>query len=169
MSYFRENRGVGQEGNAPKSGNFGSGRFTPKKPIRSFRDLEVYQKSLECSVLVSSDVVPRAENLGYKHTEKMLDCALSVPLLVAEAHSLRFADFALALGYLEKAMSSCNKQIVYLDHVKGLYGTKVNPDLIEDIAGRYILVRLKMFRLERSWRKFMDGDKPDEPIGVDKK
>jgi len=133
--------------------------FTPKKPIRSFRDLEVYQKTLECSVLVSIDVAPRAENLGFKQLDKMLECTFSIPLLIAEAHSLRFADFALALGYIEKAMSSCNKAVVYLDQVKSLYGTKANPDLLEDIASRYIGVRIKMFRLEQSWKKFMDKGK----------
>lgn len=131
-------------------------RFTPRKPIKSFRDLEVYQKTLECSVFISADVAPVAGKLGFKHVEGLVQCALSVPLFIAEAHSLRFADFALALGYLEKAMAASNKAVVYLDQIKGLYGAKANPDLLEDVAGRYITVRLKMFRLERSWRKFMD-------------
>lgn len=136
-------------------------RFTPKRPIKSFRDLEVYQKALECSVFVSADVAPNAEKLGFKHADALLQCALSIPLSIAEAHSLRFADFALALGYLEKAMAASNKAVVYLDQIKGLYGTKANPDLLEDIAGRYISARLKMFRLERSWRQFMDKAKED--------
>src|SRR3989344_2947753 len=38
-------------------GKFGSGTFTPKKPVRSFRDLEVYQKTLECSVLIDKDIL----------------------------------------------------------------------------------------------------------------
>ena len=140
-------------------------RFTPRKPIKSFRDLEVYQKMLECSVFISADVAPTAEKLGFKHTEGLIQCALSIPLLIAEAHSLRFADFALALGYLEKAMAASNKAVVYLDQIKGLYGTKANPDLLEDIAGRYIATRLKMFRLERSWRKFMDKAVEDRAGG----
>jgi len=39
----------------------------------------------------------------YPYAERMTDCAMAVPLLVAEAHSLRFADFALGVGYLEKS------------------------------------------------------------------
>jgi len=130
--------------------------FRPKKPVRSFRDLEVYQKTLECSVLVSADVAPKAEKLGFTRADALALCALSVPLLVAEAHSLRFADFPLALGYLEKAMAGCNKAVVYLDQLKGLYGGKANPDLLDDIAGRYLTARLKMFRLERSWQQYRD-------------
>jgi len=131
-------------------------RFTPKKPIKSFRDLEVYQKTLECSVLISKDIAPQADKCNYAHTKQMVECALSVPLWVAEAHSLRFADFALALGYLEKAMSGCNKAVVYLDQLRGMYGEKVSGDVCADLAQRYVIVRIRMFRLEKAWRAYMD-------------
>lgn len=138
--------------------------FTPKKPVRSFRDLEVYQKPLECAVLISKDIMPHLARQKYIFAERMLDCAMSVPLLVAESHSLRFADFALGVGYLEKAMASCNKMIVYLEHTKGLFGTKFDMGLIEDIILRYANARIKMFRLEKSWKKFRTeyGDDKDK-------
>ena len=128
--------------------------FTPRKPVRTFRDLEIYQKTIECAVLISKDVMPKLTKLKYSYAERLCDCALAVPLLVAESHSLRFADFALGVGYLEKAMSASNKMIVYLEHTKGLYGSKVDAGLIEDLVGRYAEARVKMFRLEKSWKKF---------------
>src|SRR3989344_2062999 len=128
--------------------------FTPKKPVRTFRDLDVYQKPLECAVLISKDIAPQLAKNKYPYIERLTDCALSVPLLVAEAHSLRFADFALGVGYLEKAMASANKMVVYLEHAKGLYGSKFDTGLVDDIIGRYVLVRTKMFHLEKSWKKF---------------
>ena len=39
--------------------------FTPKKPVRSFRDLEVYQKTLECSVLIDKDILSALEKSKY--------------------------------------------------------------------------------------------------------
>ncbi len=128
--------------------------FTPRKPVKTFRDLEVYQKMIECSVLVSKDISPALVKLKYPYAERLAECAIVVPLLVAEAHSLRFANFALGVGYLEKAMAGTNKMVVYLEHVKGLYGAKLDTDLIDDIIGRYALVRIKMFHLEKSWKKF---------------
>ena len=143
--------------------------FTPKKPVRSFRDLEVYQKTIECAVLMSKDVIPHLVRQKYLYAERLMDSAMSVPLLVAESHSLRFADFALGVGYLEKAMAGCNKMIVYLEHIKGLYGSKfdrlatgvagtksksLEPDFLDDLIGRYAESRTKMFRLEKSWKKF---------------
>src|SRR3989344_3071959 len=128
--------------------------FTPKKPVKTFRDLDVYQKPLECAVLISKDIAPQLVKNKYPYAERMTDCAMAVPLLVAEAHSLRFAGFALGVGYLEKAMSSANKMVVYLEHAKGLYGAKLDAGLVDDIIGRYVLSRTKMFHLEKSWKKF---------------
>lgn len=145
-------------------GKFGSGAFTPKKPVKTFRDLDVYQKSIECSVLITKNILPALVKLKYSYAERLSDCALFVPLCVAESHSLRFADFALGVGYLEKAMSAVNKMIVYLEHVTGFYGSKVDQSLIADIVGRYAEVRTKMFHLEKSWKRFRDqyGDEKDK-------
>ena len=148
-------------------GKFGSGTFTPKKPVRSFRDLEVYQKPMECAVLISKDIMPHLVRHKYSFAERLLDCAMSVPLLVAESHSLRFADFALGVGYLEKAMAGSNKMIVYLEHIKGLYGSKFDMGLLDDIILRYSTSRIKMFRLEKSWKKFRTEYK-DEETGEEK-
>lgn len=128
--------------------------FTPRKPVKTFRDLDVYQKPLECAVLVAKEIVPQLVKHKYPFAERTMECSLAVPLLVAEAHSLRFADFALGVGFLEKAMASCNKMVVYLEHAKGQYGSKFDTGLIDDLIGRYIDARTKMFHLEKSWKRF---------------
>lgn len=135
--------------------------FVPKKPVRTFRDLEIYQKTIECAVLITKDVMPQLARHKYPYAERLGECALSVPLLAAESHSLRFADFPLAVGFLEKAMSASNKAVVYLEHAKGLYGSKFDMGLIDDIIGRNADARIKMFRLEKSWKRFRSeyGDK----------
>ena len=144
--------------NNSKRGYYNAGKFIPKKPVRSFRDLEVYQKTMECSVLINKDILPTLVNLKDENYANLSKNAMSIPLYIAEAHSLRFADFKLALGYVEKALAECNRMSVYLDHIKGLYGTRINNDLIEDLIGKYSFVRQKIFRLEQSWKKFMKQD-----------
>ena len=151
-------------------------QFIPKKPVRSFRDLEVYQKTLECGVLICKDLQPKLAKLKYNFLENMINCCLSIPLYVAESHSLRFSDFKLAVATLEKAMMSCNKMIVYLEQIIGIYcsaadvagpsGSKkrkasmaLDRDLIEDLMRRYMDVRGKMFRLEKSWKKYREEDR----------
>jgi len=128
--------------------------FAPKKPVRSFRDLDVYQKTLECAVLIAKDMKRQLLKLGYDFMENMINCSMFVPLYIGEAHSTRFADFNGGVSLLEKAMAGCNKMVVYLEQIKGVYGSKVNGELIDDIIGRYMINRTKMFHLEKSWVRF---------------
>lgn len=150
------------------SGNLGKTpykkSFTPRSPVKTFRDLDVYQGPIQCAVLVSKDIVPSLVKLKYVYGERLNECALAIPLLVAESHSLRFADFALGVGYLEKAMSTANKMVVYLEHAKGIYGSQLDQNLIDDIIGRYVSCRIKMFHLEKSWKRFRTqyGDDKEE-------
>ena len=99
--------------------------FQPKKPVHSFRDLEVYQKPMECSVLIVKDLKPGLVKLKYPFLENMNNCAMSIPLFVGDAHSIRSNNFTEGVNTLEKAMAGCNKMIIYLEQVKGLYGSKV--------------------------------------------
>ena len=128
--------------------------FTPRKPVHSFRDLDIYQKTLECSVLVVKNLVPTLKKLKYQFEENMVNCAMSIPLFISEAHSLRFASFEGGVILLEKSMSGCNKMIVYLEQMKGVYGSKVDVDLIDDLINRYADSRTKSFHLEKSWKRF---------------
>ena len=138
--------------------SFGAKPFTPRKPVRSFRDLEIYQRTLECSVLIVKDLVPILNKLKYKFEENMVNCAMSVPLFISEAHSLRFASFEGGVMLLEKSMAGCNKMIVYLEQMKGVYGAKIDVDLVDDLIARYAESRIKSFHLEKSWKRFKLGE-----------
>jgi len=132
--------------------------FRPKRPVRSFRDLEVYQKPMECAVIIAKDLQPVLAKQKFPFLENMINCGMSIPLFIAESHSLRFSDFSLAVATLEKAMLSCNKMIVYLEQAIGIYGSKVPVDLAEDLMRRYVETRGKMFRLEKSWQRFKQAN-----------
>lgn len=159
MLYQKNNYGKfvggGTSPSAQRYGKFGTGT---RKPVRSFRDLDIYQKTLECSVLVVKDLVPELEKLGYSFRENMVNCAMSVPLFIGEAHSMRFASFEGGVMLLEKSMAGCNKMIIYLEQMKGVYGSKLDVSLIDDLVGRYADSRIKSFHLEKSWKKFKQGE-----------
>jgi hypothetical protein len=150
MNYIQKNN-YGKGKWTQRTGNFGTGT---RKPVRSFRDLDIYQKTLECSVLVCKDLAPTLKELGYSFQENMVNCAMSVPLFIGEAHSLRFASFQGGVALLEKSMACCNKMIVYLEQMKGVYGSKIDVSLVDDLIIRYADSRTKSFHLEKSWKKF---------------
>ena len=134
-------------------------RFVPKKPVRSFRDLEVYQKTLECSVIIAKNIKPKLMRLKYEFADNMTQCSMFIPLHISEAHSIRFGDHKAGFILLEKAMASCNKMIVYLEQSKGIYGSKLDAALIDELVGRYANVRTSIFRLEKSWQKWTEPKK----------
>lgn len=167
--------------------------FIPKKPVKSFLDLEVYQKSLECAVFVAKYIVrPSAErpvadvelvfgNRGQRDAEpvghasnggqlrerdgetakdlifhNMLPCALGLPHLIAEAHSVRFGSQKDCLILLERAMLRCNKMVVYLEETRDICDTGLPWEKFNELIKKYMYVRQKILNLQRSWKKYMD-------------
>jgi len=46
------------------------------------------------------------------------------------------------------------QMIIYLEQARGIYGSKLDFDLIEDLIKKYAETRTKIFRLEKAWQKF---------------
>lgn len=134
-------------------------KFTPKKPVNHFTDLEIYQKTLEASVIIIKNLRPKLIKARYVFLENLVNGAMSLPLWISEAHSIRFGNHVVTIGLLEKVMSGCNKMVVYLEQVKGIYGSRVDGDLIDDLVRRYQDARTKVFRLEKSWQKWHEPKK----------
>jgi len=74
----------------PQYAKNSSAKYSPKRTVRSFRDLEVYQTMMECSIIVAAEVLPILKKDKYPLVEGMQNCSLAIPLLIAEAHSQRF-------------------------------------------------------------------------------
>lgn len=129
-------------------------QYKSKAPVRTFRDLEVYQKTMEASVVIFKNLRPKLNMLKYIFTEHLTQCSMTIPLYLSEAHSLRFGDHKKAILLLENAMAGCNKMVVYLEQVVGIYGSKIDTDLAEDMIKKYADTRTKIFRLEKSWQKW---------------
>jgi hypothetical protein len=152
--------------------------FTPKKPVKSFMDLEVYQKLLENAVFVSKYIV-KNQNIdieiipddklqegslqekpisaaGRLIFHQMLPCALGLPHLIAEAHSVRFGGQKECLVLLERAMLNCNKMAVYLEETRDIAQTGISCEKFNELIKKYLYIRQKILNLQRSWKKYMD-------------
>ena len=174
-----------------------------KKPVKSFQDLEVYQKSLEISVFVAKNILPKInvgekeisnspnclipnkkEETGEKRKEEggkgttaqkseqirqwdakemvckdLSICALGLPHLIAEAHSVRFGDKEESIVLLEKVMLNCNKIVVYLEQVRDICETGVEWEFFDELIKKIFDVRRKVLHLQMSWKKYMMLDK----------
>lgn len=133
--------------------------FRPRKPVRSFRDLEVYQNALDGAVVIAKTFLPILEKVQYPLRDDMIRTSLEVPRFIAEAHSARFESNFAGIALLEKAMAGCNKMIVYLEQVRGIYPEAVDPNLCEDTIKKYTYNRTKIFHLEKAWKRWAEEKK----------
>ncbi len=119
-----------------------------KKPIRSFRDLDVYARTLQYALhleklLKKVPLFPNRSNAS--------SSALSIPLAIARAHSLHFSDNISAHNLLEEAMTHCNTVIVYIEDLRGMYEKKISFEETEALIKDYLAIRTKIFRLQKAW------------------
>jgi len=121
-------------------------KYYPKRPVKSFQDLEVYQKLLAVSVAIAKKV----------KSDRVVTLALNLPVQIATAHSLRFSDPGLAIATLEQAMLNCNLAVVYLEQYRDLAKKKVDPDFFADQIKALLTTRGQILRLQLSWKKFME-------------
>ena len=138
--------------------------YYPRRPVKSFQDLEVYQKLLAVSVAAAKKI----------KSDKILALALDLPVKIATAHSIRFSDQLGAIAKLEEAMLDCNILVVYLEQYrdientgdkgrngtgskdKGKIGTgTVETAFFEEQIKNLLTVRMKILHLQMSWKKFM--------------
>lgn len=120
--------------------------YYPKRPVKSFQDLEVYQKLLAASVAVakrSAADIPGVELL------------LKLPLLIAEAHSLRFSEPETAIRKLERVMLGCNQAVVYLEQYRDIKNKDIESDFFAEQIKTLLATRGQVMRLQFSWKKFL--------------
>lgn len=124
--------------------------YSPKRPVKSFQDLEVYQKLLALSVAIAKRV----------KSEKVIAIALDLPVKIAMAHSSRFGDQTKAIYALDEVMLNCNLLAVYLEQYRDIENQpakdaeKIEPEFFEEQIKSLLTVRMKILHLQNSWKKF---------------
>ncbi len=133
-------------------------RYKPKKPVRGFRDLIVYQRALQCSVIVAKKITPFLEEKKYPLKKDMLLCSLDIPRLIAKAHSARFDDEKTGMDFLDEAMKKHNEMVVYLEQIRDIYSDELEQVTVKELVRRYARNRKKVFHLYKAWERFKEKD-----------
>jgi len=127
-----------------------------KNPIRSFRDLEVYQNSYSASVEVINKIVP---NLPKFEQDDLADqirrSAKAIHRLIAEGYSKKHQKKGFQ-KYLDDAPAESNEMIVSLSHTRDLYSKYVDPKLCEKLIDIYDKSSRQLYKLSIAWRDFKD-------------
>lgn len=147
--------------------------YYPKRPIKSFQDLEVYQKALGIGAAIAKRITedfavaktktqnPLIFEKRQTITSRLIDRALSLSYLIAYAHSIRFVPGNQALDKLEETMLNSNLTIVSLEQYRDICNNDIEVEFFDEQIKNLHLIRHKVLYLQRSWQKFM-GEKKNE-------
>jgi len=127
--------------------------FRVKKPIRSFRDLEVYQRTAKVAAEIMKKLLPFLQGKDCPVKEKLVDCCLEIPRLIGKAHSKRFDHPQNSLTLLEDVMSLCNDAVVYLEQIRDIYAEEVDKVICDELIKEYFYSRRKIFNLYKAWKR----------------
>lgn len=120
--------------------------------IASFRDLNVYQKSYELSVVVMTKIVPKIpDSEKYDLKDQLSRSCKAVPRLIVEGYAKKHQRLGFQ-KYLDDAMGEANETIVSLSHCRDIY--KVELNLCDRLIDEYEIVSRQLYRLAESWDNF---------------
>lgn len=123
-----------------------------KKPIKSFRDLEVYQNSYKAMLLVMKEIVPKLPNSEkYDLKSQLSRSCKAIPRLIAEGYGKRHQKAGFQ-KYLDDAMGECNETIVSLEQCRDIYG--IDKSLINELTDVYDKTARQLYNLSAAWTKF---------------
>jgi len=125
-----------------------------KKPIKSFRDLEVYQESYKTAIVVATKVLPRLpDREKYDLTDQLSRSTKAVPRLIAEGYAKRHQKQGFQ-KYLDDAMAETNETAVGIEMCRDIYS--FDPQLCEELVDTYDKIGRQLYNLSAAWSKFKD-------------
>jgi four helix bundle protein len=125
-----------------------------KKPIRSFKDLEIYQNSYSASITVMRLVVPYLPRIEeYDLKSQISRSCKAIPRLIAEGYAKRHQLRGFQ-KYLDDSMAESNEMIVNLNHCKDLYSESVDSKICNELIDIYDKTGRQIYKLSMSWKNF---------------
>ncbi len=123
-------------------------------PIRSYKDLRVYQDSYAASIEVINKIIPALpKEEKYDLVDQMRRASKSIPRLIAEGYAKKHQKKHFQ-KYIDDAIGECNEMNVCLSHCKDLYPKKVDIKLCERLIDIYDKIGKGLYRLGQNWRNF---------------
>ena len=125
-----------------------------KKPIKSFRDLEVYQNTYKAMIPVMEKIVPvLPESEKYDLKDQLSRACKSIPRLIAEGYAKRHQKLGFQ-KYLDDAMAESNEMVVSLEQCRDLYSKYIDKDLCIKLIEVYEISGRQLYKLSMAWTKF---------------
>lgn len=130
-----------------------------KKPIKSFKDLEIYQSSYEAMLIVHKELLPKLPEFEkYDLKDQLSRSTKTIPRLIAEGYAKRHQKAGFQ-KYLDDVMGECNETVVGVETSRDLYNIDVN--LCEKLITIYDRVGRQTYNLRMVWQNFSNPTSKD--------
>src|SRR4030042_1915201 len=126
-------------------------------PIKSFRDLEVFQNTYKAMLLVMNDVVkklPASEKFDL--VDQLSRSCKAIPRLIAEGYGKRHQRAGFQ-KYLDDAIGECNETIVSLEQCRDLYN--LDKFLVDNLVDVYDKSGRQLYKLSIAWSNFKKDER----------
>ena len=134
--------------------------FRVRTPVKSFRDLEVYQESTKLSAQIFNLKSPtKYKKALEEEMENLRQTSKIIPKMIVESYSDKFEDFKLADKKLETACQAVNLIVAKLDFLSAVVEDENFRGLVSEISKKYQRVKMKTLNLKRAWGKVFNKEK----------
>ncbi|OGC23013.1 hypothetical protein A2291_00805 [candidate division WOR-1 bacterium RIFOXYB2_FULL_42_35] len=125
-----------------------------RNPIKSYKDLEVYQVAYWASIEILLKIIPKLpKEEKFDLADQLRRSCKAVPRLIAEGYAKKH-QYRGFHKYLDDSMAEANETSVSLCQCKDAYPKYIDPHLCEKLISTYDRVGKQLFRLRQVWKDF---------------
>ncbi|MDP4008945.1 MAG: four helix bundle protein [bacterium] len=125
-----------------------------RKPIRSYRDFDVYQNLYKAMLIVLKDIVPRLpKEEKYDLADQMRRGCKSAPALFAEGFAKRYQKKNWE-KYLTDCLGECSEMTHHLSVCIDAYPKYVSVEKCKEVLDLYDHSSKQLHKLRDNWRNF---------------
>ncbi len=123
-----------------------------ERVIRSYKDLDVYQRTLEAAKEILTKLIPRLPvSEKFDLADQLRRCCKSIPALIAEGYAKKHQPKAFQ-KYLEDALGECNEMNPHLVICRDVY--KIDNKLCNHLLETYEISGKQLYNLKRNWKNY---------------
>lgn len=125
-----------------------------RKPIKSFKDLIVYQNLYKAMLIVLSEIIPKLpQDEKFDLVDQMRRCCKAGPALIAEGFAKRYQKLHWR-KYINDTIGECNEMIHHLSVCMDVYSKYLSADKCRQLIDLYDMSCKQLTKLGQAWTDY---------------
>ena len=122
-----------------------------KNKIKSYKDLDVYQRAYNACLSVMKNITPKLPNEEkYDLRDQLSRSSKAIPRLIAEGHAKKHQRAGFQ-KYLDDAIGESNETQVSICQSRDLYFKYVDKEICVELISEYDIISKQLYRLKEAW------------------